>query len=884
MSARQIVAILQQNPGILASLKDDAAQQLQMDPATIPDQQIYACVWGDPNFRRQTSIELEGQGFANTESPRSGFDGSDGVIPAYPSQREPQSTQLRDMQLQDAQSQGMRDAPESPQTDQPTQTRQGIVRQTPSRSQTRTEEQSNDVRLKQRAVPYKNLPSLRDLYSQVSPDASKLRRFGSETFRLGTGNANQLPMDLPAGPDYVLGPGDNLVLNVWGGQSARITRTIDRQGEIALPEAGSIAIAGQTIAQAQTAIQKALDTQFQNERVEISLGRVRTVRIYVVGDVQRPGAYDISALSTPLNALYAAGGPTSRGSLRTLKQYRGKDLVREIDLYDFLLRGVRTDSDRLQSGDTILVPPIGPQVSVAGMVRRPAIYELKGEQDLNDVLNLAGGLQVSANLNEVRVERVEAHQRHTMLSVQVADGTKENAAHLPAFKVQDGDRVQVSPILPYNEQVVYLDGHVFRPGKYAWHEGMTVNDLLQSYQDVMPEPADHAEVIRLQPPDLHPQTIGFDLADILDGSDPITLKPFDVIRVFSRYEIDPPKVSIYGEVLRPGEYPMAQGMTISGLVQMAGGFRRSAYKEEADLSSYVIQDGKSVLVHHSVVAIAKALEGDKAADVVLQPGDVVGVRQLTGWKDIGAAVKVDGEVNFAGTYGIEEGERLSSLLKRVGGFRKDAYPAGAVLERVQVRQLEEKNRQEMIHRIESTAPSVNAGLSTPQDQLSLMQATQQQQQQVLASLRSHPSTGRLVIHISADIDKWEHTPADIEMRAGDHIVIPKRPGFVLVSGQVYNSTGITFAPGKAAGWYLKRAGGATRSGDKKQIFIVRADGSVVGREGMFGSSVLSTKLNPGDSVVVPEKTLGGSQLWRSLIGTAQIMSSVALTGAAAGVF
>jgi protein involved in polysaccharide export with SLBB domain len=233
------------------------------------------------------------------------------------------------------------------------------------------------------------MPSLQGLYSQFPVAETKLRRFGSDAFLIGAGNVNELPMDLPAGPDYVLGPGDSLVVNMWGGQSNRLARIIDRQGQIALPEAGTITIDGLTIAQAQSAIQKALSTQFQGEHVEISLGRLRSVRVYVVGDVQRPGAYDVSSMSTPLSALYAAGGPTSRGSLRILRQYRGKQLVREIDLYDFLLRGVRSNTDRLLPGDTILVPPVGPQVSVEGVVHRPAIYELNGEQGLNQVLDLA---------------------------------------------------------------------------------------------------------------------------------------------------------------------------------------------------------------------------------------------------------------------------------------------------------------------------------------------------------------------------------------------------------------------------------------------------------------------------------------------------------------
>ncbi len=609
---------------------------------------------------------------------------------------------------------------------------------------------------------------------------------------------------------------------------------------------------------------------------------MRSVRVYVVGDVQRPGAYDISALSTPLNALYAAGGPTSRGSLRTLRQYRGEKLVREIDLYELLLRGVRSDIDHLLPGDTILVPPTGPQVTISGMVRRPAIYELKGEQGMKEVLDLAGGVLVSGTLRQITVERIEAHERRTMLSVQLPEGgTPEiNDDKLTAYHVQDGDQVMVSPILPYNEKTVYLEGHVFRPGKYAYRDGMTVNDLLRSYQDVMPEPAEHAEVIRLQPPDFRPATVGFNLSEILNGDDPITLQPFDVIRVFSRYEIDPPAVFIYGEVLRPGQYPMASGMTVAALVQMAGGFKRSAYLESAGLASYVVQDGKNVLTQQMVVQLGKAVEGDRSADVILKPGDVVSIRQLTGWSDIGASVTVQGEVAHTGSYGIGEGERLSSVLKRAGGFRNTSFPDGAVLERTEVRELGEKTRLELIRRIETTNIDSKAGLSNSQEQLSNMQAMQQQRQQILESLRSHHASGRLVINIGPEIAKWENTPADVEIRAGDTLFIPKRPDFVYVSGQVFNAEAITYEPGRQARWYLRRAGGATQTANRKSIFILRANGAVVGgRRGLLKSSVLSEPLQPGDSIVVPEKITGGSQLWKNLLSVAQLASSAAVTSA-----
>jgi len=241
----------------------------------------------------------------------------------------------------------------------------------------------------------------------------------------------------------------------------------------------------------------------------------------------------------------------------------------------------------------------------------------------------------------------------------------------------------------------------------------------------------------------------------------------------------------------------------------------------------------------------------------------------------------------AGSYGIVQGERLSAVLKRAGGFREDAYPAGAILERVQVRQLGEQAREQMIQRVEATPINYqpNAFSNSNQDQAATLQALQLQQQQVLASLRSHPASGRQVIRISTDISKWENTAADVEMRSGDAIIIPKRPNFVMVTGQVYNSEAITYTPGRDASWYLTKAGGATQSGNKKAVFVVRADGSIVGHGSMWsGSSVMDLRMLPGDSIVVPEKVIGGSQLWRNIIGAAQIASSIAITGAIAGAF
>jgi len=402
---------------------------------------------------------------------------------------------------------------------------------------------------------------------------------------------------------------------------------------------------------------------------------------------------------------------------------------------------------------------------------------------------------------------------------------------------------------------------------------------------MLPEPADKGEIIRLNAPDLHPETIEFNVPDVLIGNGNLALQPFDTIRIYGRYEADAPKVTVGGEVLRPGSYSLAKGMTAGELVRMAGGFKRDALLDSADLTTYHVDGGSTVVSEHMSVSIGDAVNHRQAADVLLKPGDVLTVHQIAGWNDIGSAITIEGEVSHPGSYGIQQGERLSSILRRAGGFRETSYPAGAVLLREEVRRLEEKSRDELIRQIEtsSTAARISPSLGS-NDQSATLQLIAQQQDQVLARLKSQPPTGRLVIHITNDIASWENTAADIEVRAGDVLRIPKRPGFVLVSGQVYNSTAITFSPDKTAAWYLRRAGGPTEIANKGDIFIIRANGSVVGRGSgsWFDHDVLATHLDPGDVVVVPQKIIGASLFWRNLLTVAQITSSIAITAAVAG--
>src|SRR5262249_33065816 len=267
-----------------------------------------------------------------------------------------------------------------------------------------------------------------------------------------------------------------LSIDLWGGVSTRMYRVVDREGRVSLPEVGPVLVSGKSLSDVQQTLQQQLRSQFRSISADVSLSRLRTIRVYEVGDIANPGAYDISSLSTPLNALFVAGGPTSKGSLRIVKHFRGNQLVEEVDLYDLLLHGVKSDLQRLENGDSVMVPPIGPQVTVDGMVRRPAIYELRDERSLASVLELAGGLLPTATLQHIEVQRLVEHQNQTMLSVDIPEGLdKEQATKkLEAFEIHDGDRIRVFPIVPYNQDAVYLEGHVLRPGRYSYRKDMKV--------------------------------------------------------------------------------------------------------------------------------------------------------------------------------------------------------------------------------------------------------------------------------------------------------------------------------------------------------------------------------------------------------------------------
>jgi protein involved in polysaccharide export with SLBB domain len=902
LPAGQIAAILEENPEAVVEVKSlvaDALRQkgLAVQADAITDEQLYTQIVTNSDLRASITYFLRARGYISEEDLRArasaGTHATAQARSATALQQLPPGVSDMDYALRTAGQETELNALDTP-LSRPSRLPQRDERESAPAQNARNITDQPDVL--HRAAPY-NLRSLRDLYTQVPDSSERLRRFGSEVFRdrgmTGTGqgrfsfsaNASSTPLDIPLGPDYVLGPGDELSINLWGGVSQTLTRTVDPEGRVMLPESGQIQVAGLTLGKAQDAVSGALEQQYRNAHVSVTVARLRTIRIYVVGDVQRPGAYDISSLSSPLTALSAAGGPTAVGSLRVMRHYRSEKLIGEIDLYDFLLHGIRSADDRLQGGDSLLVPPAGPQVAVYGAVKRPAIYELRNEKTLTTLLDNAGGLTVAAALGHITVDRIVANQRREEISLTNADSEDVAAATaaVTEFEVKDGDRVHVATVLPYSERSVYLQGHVARPGKLAFRDGLRLSDVVRTYQDLLPEPAERGEIVRLVAPDLHPETISFDVPEVLIGNANLPLQPFDTIRIFGRYEQDAPTVAVQGEVLRPGTYPLFEGMTAAQLVRAAGGFKRDALLDTADLISYRVAGGSDVAIERRDLKIGEAvIKQDRDADVALKPGDVLTIHQLTGWNDIGASINVEGEVAHPGSYGFTQGERLSDVLKRAGGFRSTAYPEGAVLTRTEVAALQEKSRDELIRQIESSSAAARMSPgATGEHQGETLQLIQQQQEQVLAKLKSQPATGRMVIHVNADVPSWAGTAADIEVRSGDVLRIPKRPGFVLISGQVYNASAITYVPGKKAGWYLERAGGATAIANRKEIFVVRANGSVVGRRsgGWFDPDVLSTQLNPGDVIVVPQKIIGASMVWRNLLATAQMAASIAIVAA-----
>lgn len=706
-----------------------------------------------------------------------------------------------------------------------------------------------------------------DLGRHPAPEVSlKLKQFGYEFFRTEAG-FHPDPL-APVGPDYIVGPGDSLRIDIWGNIEGNYQVTVDRNGEIVIPRVGVINLWGQTFSEARETIHRQISKYFSNFELNVTMGAIRSIQIFLVGEVDAPGSYQVSSLSTVLTALSSAGGPTGSGSLRDVRLLRGGRHVATLDLYDFFLRGDKSNDVRLQSGDTIFVPTVGPLVAVAGNVRRPAIYELKDESNLREVLVLAGGVVPTAYLQKVQVVRVEAHDRKIVLDVDLSPSSPRDFTGFD-LAVRDRDRITVSPI-SLGGGFVRLKGYVVRPGDYQLIQGMRLADLILPYDNLLPEffPG-LAQIVRITPPEFRPEILTVELDKALRG-DPahnILLQEYDEIRLFSRKEMEEvPEVVVTGAVLVPGSYQLLDNMTVKDVVAMAGNVRRRAFLSEAEITRFVPGE-RQTLTERILINLEKALQGDPGHNLLLHVDDHLFIRSIPDFGDR-MIVELKGEVLFPGSYAIHKGEPLSSVIERAGGFTEEAYLRGAFFTRESLKETQRQRLNQLIQEQEQEILRISTAMAqraVSDEEMAAAQEILASRTALLENLKAAPVQGRMVVRLAA-LERFTGSLHDVELMDGDVLTVPKNPQSVSVLGQVYNPVSLAYQPGRTVGYYLSQVGGAKRDANTKEMFIVRADGTVhsATQSGMglrwdsdnsrwSAGGFNSTVLHPGDTVLVPEK-------------------------------
>jgi len=825
------------------------------------------------------------------------------------------------------------------------------------------------------------------LSGKISDIAStRLTQFGYDVFQKPVSTFAPVT-DVPVGLDYVVGPGDRFTVTLWGRINEQYPVTVNRSGEITLPEVGVLKVWGLTFGQLQGFLQHEFSRKHTDFKLATTMDRLRTIRVYAVGEARTPGSYTISSLSTVINALFAAGGPSKNGTLRKIRLMRAGQEPVSIDIYDFLLGGDKSKDERLQNGDTIYIPLIGAVVGVAGNVKRPAIYEMAKQMTLAEVLDLAGGVTYAGWLQRVQVERVENHTKRIVVDFDIsekADIAKQTqAAHTI---IQDGDVIKVFPISGAAQNVVYLEGHVIRPGKYELKPEMRLRDLLNSYDVFQPQVnLEYGEIERLVEPDFHPIVIPFSVGKLLRGdeSENLELKCFDTVRLFRWDEKAKRSVSVLGQVYRPGEYRFVSGMKLNELIDASGGLQKNAYVQRAELTRrYPDKDGirterininiekamtgdpehnitlqdydhlvvlplPELMFHERSVSIAglvhkpgeyrffegmhlkdllilagglqknayvrnaeltrrhidqeglrteridvdieKVMASDPEHNILLQDYDHLVIRSIPEL-ELDRVATVLGEVMFPGMYPIRRGETLSSLLQRAGGYTGRAYFKGSVFTRENAKSVQRARMDELIRQIEeSVLESASQTAGADQKTIESQQTALQAKKDLIAKLRAVKIDGRVVIRL-APLDTFEGSKYDLELERGDMLVIPETPGFVSVVGEVFNPTALLYEKDTTVSQYLLKVGGLTKDADKKQLSIIRADGSVIsiaqrnaGRIAWDSEShqwylggFMNIRLDPGDTIVVPRQM--DKFLWiQTTKDITQIMFQIAIT-------
>ena len=716
-----------------------------------------------------------------------------------------------------------------------------------------------------------------------------LKPFGYDLFE-GVPSTFAPVSDIQVPIDYIVGPGDTLDIQLYGNEPSDYELTVERDGRINFPKLGPIMVSGMTFDAAREAIEQRVAKQLVGAHVSVTMGDLRSIRVFVLGEAKKPGSYTVSGLSTMTNALFVSGGVKKIGSLRNIQLKRNGRLVSTLDLYDLLLHGDTSGDQQLLPGDVIFIPPIGNTVSVDGAVQRPAIYELKSEKNVAQAIEIAGGLTPDADATLGQLERILPSRLRQMRNIDLT------AAASRATELDNGDKLKIPAIRPTLENSVELTGYVFRPGAFEYHPGLRLSDVLGSFDELRPNADPHYIMIRREvPPEEKLQVISADLKRALaargSAADP-ELRPRDQIFVFnlsaSRERIlqpliqslelqatpDSPEqiVSIDGRVKAPGRYPLEPSMHVSDLIRAGGSLEDAAYRGQAELTRYAIADGDARQTELIPVNLAAIWHGEAGADLALRPYDVLVIKPVPMWMEPGT-IELAGEVRFPGKYPIHQGETLHSVMQRAGGFTDIAFPEGAVFIREELKKREKDQLELLANRLQgdlaalslqavaSSAVSSGGGGGAAAGQGLIIG------QQLLAQLRQTKPVGRLVIDIEGVYKGPAGGAGDVIVKDGDKLIIPKRTQEVTILGEVQSPTSHVFAAGLTRDEYIAKSGGTTQKADRKRIYVVRANGDVISgdRTGWFRRSQ-SVEMHPGDTIVVPLDTerVNKLQLWQAV--------------------
>jgi protein involved in polysaccharide export with SLBB domain len=752
--------------------------------------------------------------------------------------------------------------------------------------------------------------------------------FGRDLFR-GVPSTFAPVDQIPVAPDYVVGPGDEVRIRVWGQVNLSADLTVDRSGDVYLPQVGRIQLTGLRYSDLSQHVRAQIGRIYRNFDLTIDLGQLRSIQIFVVGQAERPGAYTVSSLSTMINALFASGGPSVQGTMRDIQLKREGKAISHFDLYDLLILGDKSKDLRLLPGDVIFIPPAGPEAALTGSVRKPAIYELypgSPATTVQQLLDSAGGLTAVAAGARMSIERIENRQMREAIEVPL------DAAGL-ATAVRDGDLIRVLSIVPGFEKTVTLRGNLANPGRFPWRRGLKLSDLIPDRPSLITRnywwrraqlglPGAEFQSLQGRGPLVQPAHPSYlPMRTNAPATGPGSAGPLN--------SQGPPGAG-YDNGQQPGamgrEFYSPDSRYANGNAVGAGGRTQPA---QSETSGGTLAGQQSQVVTQNIAAAAGkidislsapeidwayavierlnpdtlktsllpfnlgrlVIDHDPAQDLPLQPGDVVTIFSQA---DIQVPVeqqtkfvRLDGEFVSAGVYSVGPGETLRQLVRRAGGFTPDAYLFGSEFTRESTRVFQQQRLDEYVQSLEMQiqrgSMALAATAATAQDAASA-NAANLNQQGLLNKLHQLRATGRIVLDVKPGSAGPESIP-DLALQDGDRFVVPSVPATVNVVGSVYDQNSFLYRADGRVGDYLRLAGGPNREADKKHIFIIRADGSVNSREtanGLWGNNFDAIRLNPGDSLIVPEKIIGPSFV-KNFLNWSQVFSQLALGAAAINV-